>query len=534
MKCSGCGAEIPESAKFCEYCGSQISYEMRREQEQINKAGCPKCHSSNVQFNRENQGEVRGKQSKSVIHKTVGFCKDCGYTWYPDTAAGVANGTKKKSNMIWWVLGWIFFFPAPVMVLIWRKKNTWNTKVKIGVTVVFWILFFAIGASGDKSDSKDSNRQVAVSATEEVKGFATIYDDAEIVDLMNGLGTKKIGTISVAHADSVECTEENMLDWYINYVLKNPDCNYHLIIYNDIPNKGVYSMGAGFIQKDVEITSDDRGSYSTGDDAGSTYYLVDENKGTITVQGTMVGSDVIEKVEKKIDNIIPDEYKGSKNYAVEVGGEEGNLDCNITIVNEEFADANYQDIAEGLAKKIKDEDLGIGYFSIAFQSNDYILNATSSLMDLKTEEPAKIETNVFDNKETGLSESEGIDDSSINDLTEDEKMNLFVTMLEASVSSNFGEDNYTIDRDGKTVTLNVWKDGIAVGVALAVQGDEETKAAWKEMKSNVEGMSKNVYNTFDQVKIEDGHICVNVLNDIDKSKVLLTILDGVTVYDVID
>ena len=155
MKCSGCGAEIPESAKFCEYCGSQISYEMRREQEQLNKAGCPKCHSSNIQFKRENQGEVRGKKSKRVIHRTVGFCNDCGYTWYPDSASGALNGVPEKSNLKWWVLGWIFFFPAPVMILIWRKKNTWNIKVKIGVTVAFWILFFTIGAFGDKSDSNE-------------------------------------------------------------------------------------------------------------------------------------------------------------------------------------------------------------------------------------------------------------------------------------------------------------------------------------------------------------------------------------------
>ncbi len=188
MKCSGCGAEIPELAKFCEYCGSQISYEMRREQEQINKAGCPKCHSSNIQFRRENQGEVRGKQSKRVIHRTVGFCKDCGYTWYPDTAAGVTNDGNQKSNMKWWVLGWIFFFPAPAMVLIWRKKNTWDIKVKIGVTVAFWILFFAIGAFGDKSDGNGSNTQATVNevAEEEAKDKTEIADDNKEIELKAG------------------------------------------------------------------------------------------------------------------------------------------------------------------------------------------------------------------------------------------------------------------------------------------------------------------------------------------------------------
>ena len=33
---------------------------------------------------RENQGEIRGKDVKSIVHTTVGLCKDCGYTWTDD------------------------------------------------------------------------------------------------------------------------------------------------------------------------------------------------------------------------------------------------------------------------------------------------------------------------------------------------------------------------------------------------------------------------------------------------------------------
>ena len=139
MKCPNCGAEIGTS-KSCGYCGTQISLDMQREQEQLNKQGCPKCHSTNIQFNRENQGEVRDRYSKQIIHRTVGFCKDCGYTWYPNI-----TNNKTTDNMFWWLLGWIFFFPVPAMVLIWRKKNTWDTKKKIIATVIFWIIIFIIG-----------------------------------------------------------------------------------------------------------------------------------------------------------------------------------------------------------------------------------------------------------------------------------------------------------------------------------------------------------------------------------------------------
>ena len=35
MKCPKCGAEIPVGSKVCEYCRAQITYEMQREQEQL-------------------------------------------------------------------------------------------------------------------------------------------------------------------------------------------------------------------------------------------------------------------------------------------------------------------------------------------------------------------------------------------------------------------------------------------------------------------------------------------------------------------
>lgn len=155
MKCPNCGAEVGTN-QVCEYCGIQITSSMRHEQEQLSKEGCPKCGSSNIQFRRENKGEIRGKNSKRIIHETIGFCKDCGYTWEPQR---IKSTSPAKSNTVWWILGWIFFFPAPVMVLIWRKKNTWSTGKKIAATVIFWILLFILSAiAGNNGESQ--NKQI--------------------------------------------------------------------------------------------------------------------------------------------------------------------------------------------------------------------------------------------------------------------------------------------------------------------------------------------------------------------------------------
>ena len=93
MRCPNCGAEIGNSDK-CEYCGSSITPEMKKEQEILNKKGCPKCGSTNIKFSRENHGEVNGKSSKKIVHKTVGVCNDCGYTWYMDE-----NEPKKRMGI---------------------------------------------------------------------------------------------------------------------------------------------------------------------------------------------------------------------------------------------------------------------------------------------------------------------------------------------------------------------------------------------------------------------------------------------------
>ena len=383
MKCPTCGSEIGNS-KFCEACGTQIAETSQNEQER--KKACPECGSSNIQFRRENQGEVRGKSSKQIIHRTVGFCKDCGATWYPNTSA---NEVPKKRKTWLWVLGWLLVFPLPLTILMLRKKEM-NAILKYGIIAVAWLIYLLIGL-GANSSNNTKNADAG-----QTNG---IYANAEIVDLMNGTGTEKIGTISVVRAEQSACTDEALADWYFNYVKEHSDCNYHIIAYTDNPTKGVYTMGKGsieFIQKDVALTEDADGSFSIGDDAGSTYYSVDANSKTISVRDQMVDASTLDDVKAKVEAVIPDEYKNGEQYAVDVAGVEGGtLDCSLTLVNESFADADYQSIAMEIAKTVKELDLNIGYFNIAFQSDDNTLNAVSNIDDLSTQDVSEISTKTY-------------------------------------------------------------------------------------------------------------------------------------------
>lgn len=159
MKCPSCGADIKDGSKFCDFCGSQITVGMQREREQLNKAGCPSCGSTNVTFNREKQGEIKGKKGTAVVRSTVGVCKDCGYTWHTQSS----NQPVKKRKTWLWVLGWICIFPLPLTILMLRKKDM-KPAVKYGIIAVAWIVYLLIGLSGGSSDttSTETTKEEAI------------------------------------------------------------------------------------------------------------------------------------------------------------------------------------------------------------------------------------------------------------------------------------------------------------------------------------------------------------------------------------
>ena len=155
MTCSNCGADLAGGSKFCEFCGASISADMKKDLEYVNKEGCPKCGSANVKFARETQGEVTGKKSKNVIYHTVGVCQDCGHTWKTSTQ----NETVKPRKTWLWVLGWIFIFPVPLMILLLRPTCKLNKILKIVIIAIAWIVYLALvfGGSGSGNNGETRN-----------------------------------------------------------------------------------------------------------------------------------------------------------------------------------------------------------------------------------------------------------------------------------------------------------------------------------------------------------------------------------------
>ena len=177
MKCPSCGAET--SGKFCEYCGSEMPKE-----KVVGK--CPKCGDANVSFKRERVGTAtqsrshknafgNGRNGHSVsqtAYRTVGICQSCGYTWNPN------GGSQRSGKKTWlWVLGWICIFPLPLTILMLRKKNM-KPAVKYGIIAVAWLLFFAIGSSGNSETDTTQNNVPAPTEIVQVEQATTATTEA--------------------------------------------------------------------------------------------------------------------------------------------------------------------------------------------------------------------------------------------------------------------------------------------------------------------------------------------------------------------
>lgn len=99
-----------------------------------------------------------------------------------------------------------------------------------------------------------------------------LYDDATVKDVMNGFRTEKLGEYSIVYIDSSLVTEENLNDWYFNYVSQN-NFNWCMILYTDKnDNSGVYAI-RGMVQKDVLFEEDEYGDYILGDSSSSVFYV---------------------------------------------------------------------------------------------------------------------------------------------------------------------------------------------------------------------------------------------------------------------
>lgn len=113
-------------------------------------------------------------------------------------------------------------------------------------------------------------------------------------------------------------------------------------------------------------------------------------------------------------------------------------------------------------------------------------------------------------------------------------LDTFMAVLRVMISQNFGENNYTMEYDGTGVTINLWSDNIAMGVAAAAIGDADALASWDYMVDSQKTLCNSIVKQAEDVGLENYYVMLNVLNDLDHSKTLLSVMNGVVIYDAVN
>lgn len=123
------------------------------------------------------------------------------------------------------------------------------------------------------------------------------------------------------------------------------------------------------------------------------------------------------------------------------------------------------------------------------------------------------------------------DQNEANEYTMD--LDTVIAILRITLSQNFGEDYYTMEYDDTGVTINVWGDGIALGAVTAIS-DEDAKESWDFMVESQTGFCDIICEQIESAGIENYYVMLNVLNEMDKDRTLLSILNGAVIYDAVN
>lgn len=214
MSCPNCGASLQVNADkkklTCNYCGNYFFLDDEVQHIQYDNA-----EEAGYQFER-------GRQRAQAEARNV------------NNRQQITISRPQKKNTWLWVLGWIFIFPVPLMILILRNKNL-KTIFKFGIIAFVWIIYFVVVFVGTESNNNNTNsgkRNNDTSVVEETSVESSYIDIQE---------TKK-------DDNKTQKTDSSTKEDAINSIVEK---------YNDsAKNKLVY-------KEDFIVSSRDSGHYRT-------------------------------------------------------------------------------------------------------------------------------------------------------------------------------------------------------------------------------------------------------------------------------
>ncbi len=323
MKCKNCGAVLKEDAEAkevkCSFCNTIFKVDDEVQHHKFDDA-----EQTGYEFEK---GKIRAREEAKQEKVIAQY-----------------NQEKKQNNLKWWIIGWIFFFPIPLTILIWRSK--WDNKKKIIATAILWILLIIFGALSSLENESNKETRITECYSKETYNKLDELIGAENID----------GNFT----DSYSCQEIRLNNQYNKSIEIEMDGDDLVAIKLD--GKYIYN-----IDSTVEIYDPTTMRVKKQTNNDSTIFL----KNTNAKEYYKILCGVTGLSENNSKNVIGDinEYSSvNSNYMVEVG-----------------------------ANKATDE---IGYVTITTINAEDPTNAFMALtrLDYDGKEPAKLTTFIRDNK----------------------------------------------------------------------------------------------------------------------------------------
>ena len=172
MNCPNCGSKLTINKEsgvcFCDSCGGEFLLD----DESI---------THHVEFdNAEDAGYEfeKGRQKAQAEAR-----RNTTYNSAPRSQT--ANAQPKKRHLGWWIVGWIFFFPIPLTILVYRSKSL-PQKAKVIILSVLWGYIAIATLISSCNKSTQSQTQVSQSPTTNITGFSYSYGSPSEVELTAG------------------------------------------------------------------------------------------------------------------------------------------------------------------------------------------------------------------------------------------------------------------------------------------------------------------------------------------------------------
>lgn len=115
---------------------------------------------------------------------------------------------------------------------------------------------------------------------------------------------------------------------------------------------------------------------------------------------------------------------------------------------------------------------------------------------------------------------------------------LSLDALCATIESILDGDGYSgvdVTHEEAAITVNVWLDGLCMELTLAQQsGNDSYQETWDTVKANFVSLSESISELVETVGYTDVYVTINILNDLNHGNVLLSVFEGIVIFDVMD